>query len=341
MSTPPRKAAAKAAPGPGRKRGALAGGSSSPAKAADKDQTDQAKAAKPSRARARQAVDSGPIHNTHVHHTHASHDKHEGVKHEGERTDPKAAGKASSAASARAAKQALLFGDGEKKKRGKGFWWLIAAVAVALVAAVVIFFAADFELDWSRVTNFWARVTQFIASLEPAFVLPLMALLPVVGFPISVVYLVAGARFGPVWGGVVVAGVTAVHLALSHAVATRFFRGPITRFVERKGKHLPNIPKDEHAAVAVVGSLAPGLPYVLRNYMLAISGIPLRTYFWICLPIYVARSYVTILLGDLSSAPSGGRLVILLIVDVIKIGVCAGVIWWLRVHHRKTHPKTV
>lgn len=280
----------------------------------------------PRKATAKAASGSGRGHGAHAEHGASS------------RADKKKS-HGSGATDARAAKHALLFGGGKRKPRGKAFWYTLGGVALILAAAAGVFFFTDLDFDWSRVTAFWARVTEFIGGLEPMLVIPLMALLPVVGFPISVVYLVAGARFGPLWGGVVVAGATAAHLVLSHAVATRFFRGPITRFVERRHKHLPNIPKDEHAAVAVIVSLAPGLPYVLRNYILALSGVPLRTYFWICLPIYVARSYVTILLGDLSSTPSGSRLVILLVVDVVKVGVCAGVIWWLRVHHRKVHPK--
>jgi hypothetical protein len=54
-------------------------------------------------------------------------------------------------------------------------------------------------------------------------------------------------------------------------------------------------------------------------------------------PVYVARSYVTILLGDLGAAPSARRLMILVGVDVLKVVICAGVIWWLRKHHQKYH----
>jgi uncharacterized membrane protein YdjX (TVP38/TMEM64 family) len=181
----------------------------------------------------------------------------------------------------------------------------------------------------------WSDIKHLIGILNPEVVVPLMALLPVAGFPIVIVYLVAGARFGPVLGGVVVAAVTAVHLLLTHAVARGALRGPIERWVERRHKRLPDIPADEHAAIALIAGLVPGLPYVVRNYLLAFSGVRLRTYFWICLPIYVARSYVTILLGDLTTAPSGGRLVLLLAIDVIKVGICAGAIWRLRVHHRR------
>lgn len=222
------------------------------------------------------------------------------------------------------AHRALLFQDVLRSKTA----WITAGIMV-LGAVAIGGLALHFGFEWST-------VTRFIESLDPVLVIPLMALLPVAGFPIMVVYLVAGARFGPVMGGVVVAGVTAVHLLLTHAVATGFLRGPVGRFVARRHRRLPEIPADEHGSIAVIAVLVPGLPYVVRNYLLALGGVRLRTYFWICLPIYVARSYVTILLGDLSSAPSGSKLAILLGLDVIKIGVCAGVIWHLRIKHRRS-----
>ena len=45
----------------------------------------------------------------------------------------------------------------------------------------------------------------------------------------------------------------------------------------------------------------------------------------------------TILLGDMGSDPDGKKLIILAGVEVLKVGVCAFVIWRLRAHHRKFH----
>ncbi|MEO7414899.1 MAG: VTT domain-containing protein [Opitutaceae bacterium] len=176
----------------------------------------------------------------------------------------------------------------------------------------------------------WARLQQSIASLNGPLVFALMATLPVAGFSIGIVYLVAGVKFGPVLGGVAVAGATAIHLLLTHWVSRSFLREPLLRLLARKKHHLPEIPPGENAAISVMAALVPGVPYFARNYLLALSGVPLRTYFWICLPIYVARSYVTIFLGDLSSDPSRRGLIVLVAVYAVKLGVCAFLIARLR-----------
>ena len=229
----------------------------------------------------------------------------------------------------RAAHHALLFPARPKKRH----LWLGGAIAVLLGLAVggVLLFT-DFE--FAAITR---TITAWVATLNPLAVVPLMALLPIAGFPIAVVYLVAGARFGILWGGLIVALTTACHLLGTHAVARSFLRGPIERFVHRRHKKLPEIPEDEQVAVSVVAALVPGLPYFVRNYLLALSGVRLKIYFWTCLPIYVARSYVTIMLGDLSGDPTRRGFVILVIFDVVKVLICAGVIWWLRRHHRRVH----
>ena len=226
----------------------------------------------------------------------------------------------------RSAHHILLFGGIKRHKRAV---WMIAAALLALAVAAF--------LVWRHTDLTWASVTDMIDRIDPIAALPLMAILPIFGFPIAVVYLFAGARFGPVMGGAVVAGVTAVHLLGTYLIARSFVRRPLERWIERKHQHLPQVPPDEQAGVAVVATLVPGLPYFVRNYVLALAGVRLSVYFWVCLPIYVARSYVTILLGDMSSDPSRAKLFILLAVDAVKVAICAIVIWRLRVHHRKYH----
>jgi uncharacterized membrane protein YdjX (TVP38/TMEM64 family) len=220
----------------------------------------------------------------------------------------------------------LLFGLAKNKPAIRVF---VLGLALVLAGILSIVLFTDLSLE---------TLTAAIERLNPVAVLPAMAVLPVIGFPISVVYLVAGARFGPLLGGGVVAIVTAAHLLLTHAITKTFLRKPLERVLERRHLHFPEIPHDEHALVALIVALVPGLPYVLRNYVLALSGVRLKIYFWVCLPIYVARSYVTILLGDMGADPTGQKLIILGVIEVVKFGACAFVIWRLREHHRKFHP---
>ncbi|HYP15671.1 MAG TPA: hypothetical protein VEQ65_00560 [Opitutus sp.] len=207
------------------------------------------------------------------------------------------------------------------RKKSRLRWWLAGAALVGVSLAVVAWVRGDFE---------WKEIVRTLTEFNSAAVLALMATLPIAGFSISIVYLVAGAKFGPVLGGAVVAGVTAVHLLASYWISRTMLRGPLERFLQRRGHALPQVPEGENASVAAMAVLMPGLPYFARNYLLALTDVPLRTYFWVCLPLYVARSYVTILLGDLGTEPDRRTLLILAAVYVLKLSICGYLIWRIR-----------
>jgi uncharacterized membrane protein YdjX (TVP38/TMEM64 family) len=232
----------------------------------------------------------------------------------------------------RSAHHMLLFRRAPKKRT----WWIAAGIVVVLGAAVAftLFYT---ELDWRQLQRAFARLGAAMNDVNAAAMIPLMAVLPVFGFPIGLVYVAAGARFGPWLGGVVVTVVTVVHLLLTWAIARSVLRRPLEWMIAKRHQQLPHVPDDEQAAVSLIAVLVPGIPYFVRNYLLALAGVRLRIYFWICLPIYVARSYVAIMLGDMSDNPSGRTLLILVGVDGLKLVVCAFVIWRLRQHHRKFH----
>lgn len=206
--------------------------------------------------------------------------------------------------------------------------WILGAVVAAGIAVALV--------RTYNLLQYWENFVRGMEHLDAALLILLMAILPLGGFSISVVYLLAGAKFGPVWGGVVVAFVTAFHLVSMHVIGRGFLRQRLERFLKKKKYHLPVIPKGEDGAVATMAALVPGPPYFARNYLLALTGIPLRNYFWICLGIYLARSYVVILFGDLSGDLTTKRMVIFGCVYGVKLSVCAYVI--ARLRRRYGHP---
>lgn len=199
--------------------------------------------------------------------------------------------------------------------------WSLVAVAVLVVLAAVI--GLSEEVDWHA-------LRRSLEAMDRGPLLALVATLPVFGFSIALVYLVVGAVFGGWVGMAVIGGATAVHLLGSHWIARSFLRGPVERFLERRKFRLPELPEGEEWAVVLMTALVPGLPYFVRNYLLALSGIPLRLYFWICWPVFVLRSALVIFLGDFSGDLSMGRIAVLGAVLAVKVGICAYLLYRLR-----------
>lgn len=203
----------------------------------------------------------------------------------------------------------------------RGTKWSLVAVAVLVVLAAGI--GLSEEVDWHA-------LRRSLESMDRGPLLALVAVLPVFGFSIALVYLVVGAVFGGWVGMAVIAGATAVHLLGSHWIARSFLRAPVQRFLARRKHRLPEMPPGEEWAVVLMTALVPGLPYFARNYLLALSGIPLRIYFWICWPVFVLRSGLVIFLGDFSGDFSIRRMAILGSVLAAKVGICAYLIFRLR-----------
>jgi uncharacterized membrane protein YdjX (TVP38/TMEM64 family) len=200
-------------------------------------------------------------------------------------------------------------------------WWKIIVVTIAIGVGAWLLWRSDFSLK---------QLTNTIAGFNSFVVLLLMATLPIGGFSIGVMYVVAGIKFGPVLGGVAVAGATAVHLLATHWICQTVLRERLKRFLERRKHRLPAVPEGENASVAAMAALVPGLPYFSRNVLLALTTVPLRVYFWICLPIYVVRSYVAILIGDIGTDLNRRTLIILGLVYALKLGICGYLIMRFR-----------
>lgn len=221
-------------------------------------------------------------------------------------------------------------GAGAFRKLRRRHWVGLAAALVAVGVLVAVVLSQHFD---------WSAVNRAIAGFNSGIVILLMALLPLVGFPISLVYLMAGARFGPWLGIPVVALVTAVHLLGTYWITRSLLRGPLERFLARHDYRLPHVPEGEYGGVCLLAALVPGPPYFARNYLLALTDIPFRVYFWVCLTVYVVRSVVAIMIGDLASDPDTGQLLLLVGVYLLKLGICAYVVWRLRRSHQRRQAK--
>lgn len=205
--------------------------------------------------------------------------------------------------------------------------WFLGALGLVLLAGAVAFVIRS-EFDWRA-------IPRAMNTLPTMIILSLVTVLPLAGFPISMVYLLLGVRFGPVLGLGVVGGITAVHLLGTHWITRSFLRRPLRLFIARRRHRVPEVPSGENGAIALMIMLAPAVPYFVRNYVLALSGIPLGIYFPVALPIHVLRSYVVLFLGDFGSSPSRAGLVFIGLFLTVQLTICAGVAWWLRKRHKR------
>lgn len=151
----------------------------------------------------------------------------------------------------------------------------------------------------------------------------LLVILPLLGFPASLLHVAAGIRFGAPLGLALVSASIALQLLASYAIVKlwreRFERARWVRRIRER------IPHGAHASICTFTVLLPGVPFAAVNYVLPLLGVPLRTYLLCCLPLHTLRSTITVLFGDQSAHLTPARLAGLVAYALAILGAS----WWL------------
>ncbi len=145
-----------------------------------------------------------------------------------------------------------------------------------------------------------------------------LTVLPLVGFPVSLLHALAGARFGLPLGMTLVAASIVLQLLASYALvrmAPEFFA---RRFEQLRRK----LPPATHRSLTVFTMLLPGVPYFAQNYVLVVVGVPFTTFFWLSLPIHFLRSIIGIIFGEWSGDLTPTRIVLFVIYGIGITVIC-------------------
>ncbi|MEO7412362.1 MAG: hypothetical protein ABIZ81_03310 [Opitutaceae bacterium] len=189
-------------------------------------------------------------------------------------------------------------------------WRAIIIVVVICVAAGLLAWKFDIE-----------TVHDYASGLNAAVVFVLLTLLPLVGFPVTVLHVVVGMRFGVPLGLSLVAVSIILQLLASYALV-HLFRA---KFAQRLASVRKRIPKAAHGSMCLFTMLLPGVPYFAKNYVLPLLGVPLRTFLLVCAPIHIARSSVAIIFGDKSDDLTPARIIGLSVYFSLTLFVS----WWM------------
>lgn len=165
------------------------------------------------------------------------------------------------------------------------------------------------------------------AGAVPFFIA--LAILPVIGFPTTPFYIIAGATFDlptALLGSLLA---LVVNLTLSYRLTRGPLRSLLEKWLARSGKELPQVEKHGHWRFTLMVKCLPGLPTFLKNSAVALAGVPFPIYFGVSLVISGLYAAGFIILGESAfdrDYPQG-------IIAVLALAAIAGVIYII--HRRK------
>ncbi len=173
------------------------------------------------------------------------------------------------------------------------------------------------------------KCLSLLKQLPPWGLLLALALLPLMAFPISPLYVATGLRCEALEAATVLGLGLALNLFLAYLLA----RGPLRRLLLRlvPEKYLPKTSTGSPIAVILLMRLAP-LPLVVQNYTLGLLNVPLLPYLAISWPIQFTYGMTC---AFASHALVGGHM------TQLVIGLCGLVALSLGIQYlRKRNQKT-
>lgn len=182
-----------------------------------------------------------------------------------------------------------------------------ALIVIAVVAFLWSRWGSESVLAWKREAN-------------PIVFFAAMALLPIVGVPITPFFVLAGATFSVPVGLAGSAAALAVNLVLSFWLARSRLRPPLERLLGRTRYSLPDLEAAPHRAFrfTMLMKVAPGLPLSVKHFAIALAGVPFLTYFLVSFAIsglYAASFIVlggSLLQHDIGTAVAAGAVLVAL-----------------------------
>jgi len=173
-----------------------------------------------------------------------------------------------------------------RRNRGK-------LVVLLLMAGVLAWYAHVHGGEWTR-----EDVVAYGRGLPAGWFVLAFMVLPLLGFPISILLVLAGVRFGIGWGAVVATAGVAVHNLAAYHITHSWFRDRLRGRLERAGYGMPRVSQDHPVWFTALFVAVHGPPYAAKLYLLALTDIPFRIYFWVGAPVYLAFCLIPVGAGS-------------------------------------------
>ena len=165
-----------------------------------------------------------------------------------------------------------------------------------LLLTGVLLLAGIMYAVWQYDTSGWIGFL-INQKTHPLLFIALMAALPTVGFPISIFLVLVGVKFGISVGIAVAALILPIHMAASFLVANSVLHPRIEGILRKRGYRMPKVPENRVVLFTALFVVIPGLPYAMKNYLLALAKVPFLYYLGIGWPVHLAVTIPFIGLG--------------------------------------------
>jgi uncharacterized membrane protein YdjX (TVP38/TMEM64 family) len=167
---------------------------------------------------------------------------------------------------------------------------------------------------------------QFGTALPTWLFLPAYFVLPLLGFPISVLLLASGLKYGFTISIMIASVGMAFHLFAAWHIAHGYLRRRLEAWLSHTRFDLPTIPQLHQVWFIALFVTLPGLPYVVKLYSLALTNLPFRRYMIMAWFFHVLHSAIFIGLGAAAGKVDSKLMIGMAILTVLMFAIAS----WLK-----------
>lgn len=124
----------------------------------------------------------------------------------------------------------------------------------------------------------FSELTELLAQVPLIVQVIAVALLPLVFFPTSLLWIAIGALHGVSTGFVILTFAASLNFFLAYLIGNRFLRRWVEVLLRKYELEIPSFDEKGQWEFTIAVRLMPGLPQIVQSYFLAISNVRLYIY---------------------------------------------------------------
>jgi uncharacterized membrane protein YdjX (TVP38/TMEM64 family) len=137
-----------------------------------------------------------------------------------------------------------------------------------------------------------------------------IALLPMLGLPAAPFFILAGVLWGQAAGIGWSLLASIICMSLSYLLGKTILRPPLQKLLRKRSWDIPKVDRDDALTAVFICRIAPGVPFAVQNYALAMTNIPFLTYLLGSIPIVFGFTCAFVIMGEALFEGSAGMLVL-------------------------------
>ena len=201
-------------------------------------------------------------------------------------------------------------------------WGILIGVAGTIIALAAAFLAWETKDAWlPQYVVMRDELTLWLKNVNPFLFFTLLAIVPLVPFPVSIFYVSCGI-FPPAVGIIGILIALPVNLSITYWLSRTLLHPLAVRLLKRANLTIPAPSSRRNGILFSIFIRCCGTPFTLQNYIISLAGVSFRDYMIFGLPFLYIPAIAMMYLGN-SLLNGKGRTAIAAIMVLVAVAVAA------------------